>query len=211
MKQATSSNHAPLWRPLFFLIFLLFSTNLDATSLDDVLNTVQNKYRSLATLSARFKQTTKIELLGKTVTSAGTLELKKPGKMRIDYDDPNGKTYISNGKTLWVLDKATKQADAFKIGSSAVPKEALTFLNGFGDIRATYGVHTWTAEKSGSATLQLVPMAATSYTALDATFGKDGILQKLAIHNRSGNISRYIFSDIQENKNLPDVQFENTR
>lgn len=198
-------------RKLTVLTIMLGCVSLHAATLDGVLDTVQNKYRSLATLSARFTQTTKIELLGKTVTSTGTLELKKPGKLRIAYDDPNGKTYISNGKMLWVVDKATKQTDTFKIGSSEVPKEALTFLNGFGDIRTTYGVNTWTSEKNGSATLQLVPMVHTSYTALDGTFSKTGILQKLAIHNRSGNISRYTFSDFQENPTLQDSQFENTR
>lgn len=197
-------------RRLIFLTLALSCVTVHAATLDGVLDTVQNKYRSLATLSARFTQTTKIELLGKTVTSTGALELKKPGKLRIAYDDPNGKTYISNGKTLWVVDKATKQTDTFKIGSSEVPKEALTFLNGFGDIRTTYGVNTWTAGKNGSATLQLVPMVSTSYTALDGTFSKDGILQKLTIYNRSGNISRYVFSDVQENPPLADAGFENT-
>lgn len=178
-----------------------------AATLDDVLDTVQAKYRSLSTLSANFTQTTKLELLGKTVTSAGTLQLKKPGMMRIDYDDALGKTYISNGKTLWVVDKATKQTDRFKIGGSEVPKEALTFLNGFGDIRSAYGVDTRNTEKEGNTTLRLVPMAATSYTALDATFRRDGLLVKLAIHNRSGNISRYRFSEIQENPALADTLF----
>lgn len=181
---------------------------VQAATLDGVLDTIQNKYRSLTTLSARFTQTTTVKLLGKTVKATGTLELKKPGKLRIAYDDPNGKTYISNGKTLWVVDKATQQTDTFKVGSSEVPKEALTFLNGFGDIRLTYGVNTWTTEKNGDATLQLVPMTPTSYTALDGTFSKDGILQKLAIHNRSGNVSRYVFADIQENPALSDSQFE---
>lgn len=188
------------------VILLSVSSIAHAATLDQVLDTIQSKYQRLNTLSARFTQTTKLELLGKTVTTTGTLQLKKPGKMRIEYDDARGKTYISNGKTLWVVDKATKQTDTFKIGSSAVPKEALTFLNGFGDIRSTYGVLNWSG-----LSMRLVPMTATSYTALDATFRPDGILQKLAIHNRSGNISRYSFSDIQENPPLPDSQFEMTR
>lgn len=193
------------------LTAIVACATVQAATLDGVLDAIQNKYRSLTTLSARFTQTTAVELLGKTVKSTGTLELKKPGKLRITYDDPNGKTYISNGKTLWVVDKATQHTDAFKVGSSEVPREALTFLNGFGDIRTTYGVNTWTTEKNGDATVQLVPMTQTSYTALDGTFRKDGILQRLAIHNRSGNVSRYVFSEIQENQNLPDSRFENTR
>lgn len=187
-------------------LLLVLATPLHAATLDQVLDTIQSKYQHLTTLSARFTQTTKLEVLGKTVTSTGTLQLKKPGKMRIDYDGDTGKSYISNGKTLWVSDKATKQTDTFKIGSSEVPKEALTFLNGFGDIRSTYGVDDW---KGWS--MRLIPMKATSYTALGSTFRPDGILQALTIYNRSGNISRYTFSDIQENADLPDSQFENTR
>lgn len=199
------------WRPLIILIFWLLHTTAHTATLDQILDTIQSKYQHLTTLSARFTQTTKLELLGKTVTSTGTLQLKKPGKMRIEYDDARGKTYISNGKTLWVVDKATQQTDTFKIGSSAVPKEALTFLNGFGNIRESYGVNTATANKDGTTTLRLVPMTATSYTALDGAFRRDGVLQKLVIHNRSGNISRYTFTEIQENPIVPDSQFENTR
>lgn len=189
-------------------LLLIWGTVAQAATLDNVLATVQAKYRSLATLSAKFTQTTQLELLGKTVTATGTLRLKKPGKLRIDYEDALGKNYISNGKMLWVVDKATRQVDAFKMGSSEVPKDALTFLNGFGDIRSAYGVDTRNHEKDGSTTLRLVPMTVTSYTALDATFRRDGVLVRLAIHNRSGNISRYRFSEIQENPELPDSLFE---
>lgn len=175
--------------------------------MDDILDTIQNKYRALTTLSAKFTQTTKVELLGKNVTSTGTLYLAKPGKLRIEYDSPTSKTYISNGKTLWVADKTTHQTDSFKIGSSQIPKEALTFLNGFGDIRESYGAHTVTSNTDGSTTLRLVPMTATSYTALDGTFRRDGVLVRLSIFNRSGNISRYSFSEIQENPALTDHLF----
>jgi chaperone LolA len=204
MKPATNNT---LRRVLPLLFVALYSAALHAATLDQVLDTIQTKYQRLTTLSAKFTQTTQLELLNKTVTTTGTLQLKKPGKLRIDYDDARSKTYISNGKTLWVMDKATKQTDSFKIGSSEVPKEALTILNGFGAMRESYGVHTATANKDGRTTLRLVPMTATSYTALDATFRPDGILQKLAIHNRSGNISRYTFSDIQENPPLEDAAF----
>lgn len=197
----------PAMNKFILTILVCASSVAHAATLDHVLDTIQSKYQHLNTLSAKFTQTTKLELLGKTVTTTGTLQLKKPGKMRIDYDDARGKSYISDGKTLWVADKATQQTDTFKIGSSEVPKEALTFLNGFGDIRESYGVNTATAHKDGSTTLRLVPMTATSYTALDGTFRRDGILQKLAIHNRSGNISRYTFSDIQENPPLADSAF----
>ncbi len=187
-------------------VLLLTSVSAHAATLDQVLDTIQSKYQHLTTLSARFTQTTKLEVLGKTITSTGTLQLKKPGKMRIDYDGATGKSYISNGKTLWVVDKATKQTDSFKIGSSEVPKEALTFLNGFGDIRTTYGVDAWKGWG-----MRLIPMKPTSYTALGTTFRPSGILQELTIYNRSGNVSRYLFSDIQENTDLPDSQFEFTR
>lgn len=198
-------------KPAILSLLLLISSFANAASLDDVLDTVQNKYRALNTLSAKFTQTTKVELLGKNVTSIGTLQLAKPGKLRIEYDGPTGKTYISNGKTLWVADKATQQTGSFKIGSSEIPKEALTFLNGFGDIRESYGVNTATANKDGSTTLRLVPMSATGYTALDGTFRRDGILVKLILYNRTGNVSCYTFSEIQENPPLDDARFKNSQ
>jgi len=191
----------------FFTLALLMAMPCHAMTLDAALDVVQNKYRSLSTLSATFVQSTKLKLLNKTVKTTGTLSLKKPGKLRIAYDDANAKNYISDGKTLWVVDKATQQTDKFKIGSSEIPKEALTFLNGFGDIRETFGVATWDVTKKGLIEFQLVPEKPTTYTALDTTFSADGILQNLTIHNRSGNVSHYEFSQTVENAPLSDSLF----
>jgi outer membrane lipoprotein carrier protein len=205
MKPAIHSIYNLLW----IVAIILIAPSVHAMTLDQALDIIQSKYQKLNTLSARFTQTTRLELLGKTVTTTGTLQLKKPGKMRITYDGANSKNYISDGKTLWVVDQATHQTDTFKIGGSAVPKEALTFLNGFGDIRASFGVGTWSLDqmKVNGMQVQLVPIKETSYTALDCQFRPDGILQKMVIHNRSGNLSRYTFMEIQENPSIPDAQF----
>lgn len=171
-------------------------------ALDQQIQVVQNRYQQMTSLSAEFTQRTTLVLLNKTVTNTGTLQLQKPGKLRIDYTDVTAKDYISNGKTLWVVDPQTKQTERYKVGSSQVPKEALTFLNGFGHITDTYTV----AERKPFA-FTLTPKTPTSYSTLDAEFNADGVLTHLIIHNNSGNTSDYQFSHIQIDIPIPESHF----
>lgn len=169
------------------------------------INTITHAYTTANTISADFTQTVYIPLLEKHTTKTGKIYLSKGGKLRIDYLVPHKVSYISNGKKLWISDASISQIREYKLNSKVVPKEALDFLTGFGNITKSFRVSASNSNVSASTIhLLLQPRRKSAgYDKLDCTFGKDGLLKKLVIHNKSGNTSTYNFYNIKTNVQFP--------
>ncbi len=71
---------------------------------------IQSYLNSLRTLSSRFLQ---VSSAGDY--SEGTLSFSKPGKMRLEYDDPNPAMIVSDGVNLAYYDKELKQVSYFDL------------------------------------------------------------------------------------------------
>lgn len=182
------------------------------TTLPNDTDAIEATYYSLTDLSAKFTQETKVELIDRTVMKSGTFLFKKGGKLRIGYDGKDGKNYVSDGTTLWIFipgDEASLQT--FAVNDETVPKEALSFMSGFGKLKKEFTVTASNAFKDvlpSTTALHLVPRAkAKHYDSLDALFGPDHLLKELIVTNTSGNVSHYKFSDIKTNSNLSDKLF----
>lgn len=173
---------------------------------------IESAYRSFTDLTAKFVQTTEVALVGRTVTKRGTFQFKKGGKLRIDYEGKDGKRYVSDGNILWMYipgDEASMQT--FAVNDKNVPKEALSFMNGFGKLTHEFAVTPSTSfEKVGEGftALHLIPKSNNpQYESLDALFGPNHIISELVVKNLSGNVSRYKFTEVRTNTNLPDSIF----
>src|ERR1039458_6036011 len=86
---------------LFRLVFtLVFAVSAAAqTDVHTVADKVDQRYNHLHTLEAQFSET--YSGAGMTRTESGTLTLKKPGRMRWDYDQPRPKMFLTDGTTAW--------------------------------------------------------------------------------------------------------------
>ena len=63
-------------------------------------------------------------------SESGTLLLRKPGKMRWDYDQPKGKLFVSDGKFLWLYTPEDNRAEKMKLKESDDMRAPLAFLLG---------------------------------------------------------------------------------
>jgi outer membrane lipoprotein-sorting protein len=72
---------------------------------------VQAHLKAVTSMTARFSQT---DRNGKMIT--GTLQLKRPGKVRFDYQKDAGILIVANGKTLNFIDYRVRQVMAWPIG-----------------------------------------------------------------------------------------------
>ncbi|MBN1283327.1 MAG: outer membrane lipoprotein carrier protein LolA, partial [Proteobacteria bacterium] len=173
---------------------------------------IESAYLAVDDLTADFTQETKIELLDRTVLKRGTFRFKKGGKLRIEYADKGGKHYVSDGTTLWTFVPGDDASlDTFSVDERNVPREALSFLGGFGRLTKEFKVSGSAAFKEarpGETALTLVPRRASAqYESLEALFGADRLLRELVVKNVSGNVSRYSFKEIRTNSGLPDRLF----
>ena len=98
-------------------------------ALDALLKGVETRYNSAKTLQVLFHEDYTPPGRAKR-TESGTLVLRKPGKMRWDYDQPKGKLFVSDGKFLWLYTPEDNRAEKMQLKASDDLRAPLAFLLG---------------------------------------------------------------------------------
>jgi len=117
------------------------------TTAADTVDRVQQFYAGIKQVTASFRQAVTNDTFGSTKTSDGTVWIMKPGKMRWDYlekKDVDGKpevkvkkSFISNGKSLYVVEHDNKQVVKKSLQQDLMPV-AVSFLYGKGNLKAEF-------------------------------------------------------------------------
>src|SRR3954470_19416610 len=86
---------------------LLLATTLGAGQVpgrppaEQTAHSVQQKYDAVKDFTADFTHTYQGGVLKKTITERGVVQIKKPGRMRWEYTDPEKKTFVSDGRMIY--------------------------------------------------------------------------------------------------------------
>jgi outer membrane lipoprotein carrier protein len=167
---------------------------------------VQAFYESTRDLRARFVQTYTYAALGRRQVSEGTLEVKKPGRMRWDYATPSVKTIVVNGSRLVQWEPEANQAYVDEKFDATAMSAAVTFLLGTGSLEKEFELSL--AEDGG---LLLRPRKADSRVAsVTLLTGPDGEVWRTRVVDGQGNVNDIAFADIRRNAGLADARFQLT-
>ena len=98
---------------LFALPVVLATSAIVSAAPSADLSAVQHHLQSVESMTAAFSQ---IDRSGKTLT--GVLTLKKPGKVRFQYEKGVPILIVGDGKSLWFLDYSVGQKQRWPIGGS---------------------------------------------------------------------------------------------
>jgi len=98
-------------------------------ALDTLLKGVETRYNKAKTLQVQFQEDYTPPSRPKR-TESGVLKLRKPGRMRWDYDQPKGKLFISDGKYLYLYTPSENKAEKMKLQASEDMRAPLAFLLG---------------------------------------------------------------------------------
>ncbi len=173
----------------------------DATALA---RKVQAFYESTRDLKARFVQTYTYAAIGRRQVSKGTLEVKKPGKMRWDYASPTQKTIAVNGSRLVQWEPEANQAFVDDRFDATAMSAAVTFLLGKGSLEKEFLL---SAGEGG--TLVLRPRKADPRVeTITLTAGPDGEVTRTRVVDGQGNVNDIAFEEIRRNPGIPDARFE---
>src|SRR5262245_5230708 len=71
-------------------------------SLDETIGALEQAQRRVTDLKAPFHQAAHNKAMNQTVEARGTLYLKKPGRLRWEYQTPTPQEIVSDGTRLWV-------------------------------------------------------------------------------------------------------------
>jgi outer membrane lipoprotein carrier protein len=99
---------------------------VDTTQL---LKGVETRYNRARTVQVLFEQTYTVQ--GRpNRTESGELSLRKPGRMRWQYDSPKGKLFLSDGKQIYLYTPASNRVEKMKVKESDDLRAPLGFLLG---------------------------------------------------------------------------------
>ena len=178
-------------------------------SAEQVASALQAKYDTIRDFTADFTQLYQGGALRKKVTERGKVQVKKPGKMRWDYADPDKKVFVSDGSTLYLWIPADNQ-----VTKSVVPKQdeattALLFLVGKGNITRDFTVSFTPSAPAGTYGLRLDPkLRQRDYDWLELIVDRSTLqIRGLTAADRQGGQSAFSFTNFKENVGLSDKPF----
>jgi len=138
----------------------------DGLTLQKLLQKVENRYNRLQTSRSRFLQIYRQG--GQTVREeSGTLYLRKPGQMRWEYEEPEPKLFLTDGKRLVFYVPAENRVTVTPVKESDDLRTPLRFLLGrlrfdreFQEIQLLENVIPWEAD---NIVLRAVPKQGLDY------------------------------------------------
>jgi outer membrane lipoprotein carrier protein len=202
--------------PLKFLLLLLACSGLIVQAQSDVhaiADKVDQRYNRMQTLEAQFAES--YSGAGMTRKESGTLLLKKPGRMRWDYDEPRPKMFLTDGSTAWFYVPGEKQVRRAPVKDIGDLRSPLRYLLGKTKLEKEFvGLAIATDAKPaspGDIVLRGVPKGMqerVSQTLLEVT--PDGMINRIVVEELDGSVTEFRFLQQKENVQIADGRFKFT-
>lgn len=188
---------------LVLVMLLSAGSAVRAQPADDVAARVEKHYQSVNDLFAKISQKNFLKSVGKTQKFAGTLSVRKPGKLRLEYT--NDQIVVIDGKEVWFYSKKNEQAIRKTFADFEAANVPVAFLLGAGNIREDFDVLP-AGERPGA--IELAPKkAGAAMKKLRIEADAEGRILVLTVYDRNGNTSEVAFSEARENAGLDDSLF----
>jgi outer membrane lipoprotein carrier protein len=166
---------------------------------------VDSYYNHLHSLRADFRET--YQGLGVNREEHGTLLLRKPGKMRWTYAQPQGKVFILNGKYGWFYTPGDSHAERLAISKMDDMRSPLRFLLGHTQLEKEFAGLRLAAESDGYR-LSGAPKGMEQQVA-EITLGvtMQGVIRSMTITEVNGARTSFTFTNGQPDAPAPPSEF----
>jgi outer membrane lipoprotein carrier protein len=182
-----------------------------ASSPNVIAERVQTRYDTIRDFEADFVQTYEGGVLRKKTTERGTVAIKRPGRMRWVYTQPERKEFVSDGTRLYSYLPADKQVIVSPTPEGQANTPAL-FLTGKGNLLRDFtpSFAELPSAVPGLTALKLVPKRAdpevqSLILGVDPTTYQ---IRLLVATDPQGGTSTFAFSNLKENRGISDKIFE---
>lgn len=171
-----------------------------------VVRGMEQRYNRATTLRAAFEQRHLAAGRPRRVES-GVLVLRKPGRMRWEYERPAGKLFVSDGKWVWLWSPDAQQVERARLKDADDFRAPLAFLLGRLNLRQTFA--TFELERTGEE-LRLSAWPRNDrlpFTRVDFWLGPGFAIRRLVIYQIDATEMEFLFSKEQLNQPVPDSAF----
>ena len=183
----------------------------------DVVRQLQARYEKTKDLQADFSQKTKIEGFERPVTSSGKVYIKKPGRLRWDYLDPANERIYVNHDDVKVYVPEHKQVLIGKLTQMAASKAPLELLQGAAKLGESFDIEPTTGRERGIGGIRLITLIPKAkghestqnlQRIVVEVFPKTYFIRTVSLHEISGNVATFEFSDLKHNLGLGNEVFD---
>ena len=170
---------------------------------------LQARYQNVRDFTADFVQTYRGGVLRTETRERGTVAVKKPGRMRWVYTDPERKEFVSDGQKMYSYIPEDRQVMVSDVPADSEAPTPVLFLAGKGDLVKDFTASTAPSPVTGSVGLKLTPRKSEPeyeylIVAIDPTTLQ---IRALTTRDRQGGESTLRFENLQENKGISDKDF----
>jgi len=191
-------------------ITIIVAASACAQDVHAIADKVDQRYDHLHTLEAQFTET--YSGAGMTRTESGTLLLKKPGRMRWDYDQPRPKLFLTDGTTAWFYVPGERQARRTPVKQLDDLRSPLRYLLGKTKLaKELDGLSLAPDQKPvnpGDVVLRGIPKGMhdrVAQTLIEVS--PEGLIARIVIEELDGSVTEFRFLQQKENVQIADQQF----
>lgn len=195
---------------LWLIACLFWSVTAVQPEVNPLVAGIQAKYSTMSTFSADFVQVYTAPSL-KPRRESGHVSLKKPGRMRWEYSDPERKVYVSDGREIVEYvdgDKFASRTSARDFDSVQGP---FRFLLGKFNLRSDFGRIEVSGEapiRAGCRVLRLIPKVKDQISEVLIEVFADFRLSRVTLIRSDRSRTDFIFSNIVENQVIEEAIFK---
>jgi outer membrane lipoprotein carrier protein len=181
-------------------------------TLEEAVSALEQTQRRVTDLKAPFRQAAHNKALNQTVEARGTLYLKKPGRLRWEYQTPTPQEVVSDGTRLWIYTPELKQVNV-SAAPAALAGPAGSFLQGLGQVREHFDARflnpAQPTDAEGLVVLDLQPKRPQPLMArlIISVDPKSWLVRQAIVHDELGNTVTVRFGETVVNSGLPDALF----
>jgi len=193
-------------------VLVLHTGAAAAPTLDEAVNALEQAQRRVTDLKAPFRQAAHNRTLNQTVEARGTLYLKKPGRLRWEYQTPTPQEIVSDGTRLWIYTPELKQVNV-SAAPAALAGPAGSFLQGLGQVREHFDARflnpAQPTDSDGLVVLDLAPKRPQPLLArlIVSVDPKSWLVRQAVVHDELGNTVTVRFGETVVNSGLADGLF----
>ncbi|HTO70939.1 MAG TPA: outer membrane lipoprotein carrier protein LolA [Myxococcota bacterium] len=175
------------------------------------LDAVQKRYDAIQDIRADFEQTSFSAALGKETKSAGSVVVKRPGKMRWEYAKPDGRVIVLDGSTIRIWNPDEKQLQIAPLSPENVSPTALGFLMGQASLKDSFDAKSASEPGRPERGIVLTPKQDASFETLTLWLDPKTLqLRESVVVDLFGNKTRVRLEKVAENRGVDGALFELT-
>ena len=195
---------------LLFILSLFVSPAAAQPSALDTARALQQKYDRVADFTADFTHVYEGGVLKKKASERGTVQIKKPGKMRWDYTTPDKKEFVSDGHKIYSYIPADKQVIVATVPPDDQATTAVLFLAGKGNLTRDFTVTYADSPSPDAFALRLEPrLKQRDYDWLILVVDRATMqIRALTAADQQGGRSTFTFTNYRENTGVADKVFD---